>query len=117
MLQTVKTSNQVKMIPCSKCQGDMPELRKTQYGYDFCVNCSDDLNLVGKKRALPVQMGQGDHSWTETVIMEENEYLKHTEQEELAYKNIKSIKKENDEEERDLQGPFKIINNSPEEEF
>jgi len=117
MLQTVKTSTLVKMIPCSKCQGDMPELRKTQYGYDFCVSCSDGLNLVGKKRALPVQMGEGDHSWTETIIMEENDYFKHTEQEELLVKSIGSKKEKIDDDDRDLQGPFKIINNTTNEDY
>lgn len=121
MLQIIKNPIRVKMIACSKCHGDMPELRKTQYGYDFCVSCSDGLNLVGKKRALPVQMGEGDHSWTETIIMEENEYLRHTEQEELSVKKVKSYKKndddDEDEDDRDLQGPFRIINNTTNEEY
>jgi len=117
MLQTIKTPLSVKMIECSKCFGEMPELRKTQYGYNFCVKCSDGLNLVGKKRALPVQMGQGDHSWTETVIMEENEYLKHTEQEELLVKSISPKKEKNYDEDRDLQGPFRIINNTTNEDY
>jgi hypothetical protein len=118
MYSTIQTPVNVKMISCSKCQGDMPELRKTQYGYDFCVNCSDGLNLVGRKRALPIQMGEGDHSWTETVIMEESDYLKY-EQGEII-KNKKSKDKlsdfDIDDDERDLQGPFKIINNQSDEE-
>ena len=119
MLQTIKTPIQVKMISCTKCQGDMPELRKTQYGYNFCVNCSDGLNLVGKKRALPVQMGEGDHSWTETVIMEESDYIRYEMMEALNSSNKKKNKAEilnMDSEERNLQGPFRIINNTSEEE-
>ena len=112
MSLTTQKQNKVKMIPCSKCQGDMPELRLTQYGYDFCVKCSDGLSLVGKKRALPVQMGEGDHSWTETVIMEENDYLKHQELEQLINKENKKIVSGEDIEEKNLQGPFRIINNS-----
>ena len=54
------------MIPCTRCKQDMPELRLTQYGYDFCVNCS----TVGTKRGIPVMKGSGDHTWTETVIMD-----------------------------------------------
>lgn len=68
------------MIPCIKCQNDMPELRKTQYGYNFCVNCS----TVGIKRAISVQKGTGDHTWNETLIVEEEtyaSYLKMLEQE------------------------------------
>jgi len=102
----------MKIIKCPKCQGDMPELRKSQYGYNFCVTCSDTLNLVGRKRALPVQMGEGDHSWTETVIMEESDYVKYTI---MEAENSKSKKKSSAEilnmdfPERNLQGPFKII--------
>jgi len=119
MLQTIKTPTQVKMISCTKCLGDMPELRKTKYGYNFCVNCSDGLNLVGKKRALPVQMGEGDHSWTETVIMEESDYLKYEMMEALNSQGKKKNKAEilnMDTEERNLQGPYRIINNGLEEE-
>lgn len=64
------------MIPCIKCQKDMPELRKTQYGYDFCVNCS----TVGIKRGIPIQRGEGDHTWTETVIVEDDVYQHHSNQ-------------------------------------
>jgi hypothetical protein len=119
MALTIQKPIQVKMISCSKCGGDMPELRLTQYGYDFCVNCSDGLNLVGKKRALPVQMGEGDHSWTETVIMEESDYLQYEMMEAINSKNKKKNKAEIlnvEAEERNLQGPFKIINHTPEEE-
>jgi len=119
MLQTTKNSTKVKMIQCSKCLGDMPELRKTQYGYTFCVNCSEGLNLVGKKRALPVQMGEGDHSWTETVIMEENEYIEYQMMEAINSK-VKKVNKAEflnmDSDERNLQGPYRIINNTPDED-
>jgi hypothetical protein len=119
MALTIKPSLKVKMIPCTKCNGDMPELRLTQYGYDFCVNCSDGLNLVGKKRALPVQMGEGDHSWTETIIMEEKEYLQYEMMEALNSKNGKKSTAEFlnfDNDERNLQGPFQIINNTDKED-
>jgi hypothetical protein len=60
----------LKMISCIKCGEDMPELRLTQYGYKVCVNCSS----VRTKRGIPVTKGSGDHTWTETVIMEEDQY-------------------------------------------
>jgi hypothetical protein len=119
MALTIQIPTQVKMISCSKCQGNMPELRLTQYGYNFCVNCSDGLSLVGKKRALPIQMGQGDHSWTETIIMEESDYLKYEMMEAINSKSKKKNKAEilnMESEERNLQGPYRIINNTPEEE-
>lgn len=106
-------NNSLKMIPCSKCGKPMPELRLTQFGYDFCVSCSENLNLVGKKRALPIQMGEGDHSWTETVIMEESDYNQYEIMETLNSQKPKRSKAEvisYDKEERNLQGPFQIIN-------
>ena len=63
----------MEMIKCIKCGTLMPKLRLTKYGYKVCVNCS----TVGTKRGIPVMKGSGDHTWTETVIMEEDVYLKH----------------------------------------
>ena len=78
-----KRPNQIKMIPCIKCKQDMPELRKTQYGYNFCVNCS----TVGTRRAIIVQKGTGDHTWNETLIVEEEDFMKYLKQEEQERKN------------------------------
>jgi len=62
----------LKMIPCPRCGDDFPELRKTQYGYNFCVNCS----TVDTKRGMSVTYGSGDHTWTETIIMDQSTYNK-----------------------------------------
>jgi len=35
-----------------------------------CVNCSE----TGRKRGISVQIGEGDHSYTDVVIMEEKDY-------------------------------------------
>ena len=112
MVSTIQKLQTMKMILCNKCGNDMPELRKTQYGYSFCVTCSETKNLVGTKRGIPVLRGQGDHTWIETIIMDEEEYFRHTEQEELLLKTIDTNKKEPVDEDRDLQGPFRIINNT-----
>ena len=115
MLQTLKKPNthmKLKMINCRSCGEDMPELRLIKSGYNFCVTCSETKNLVGTKRGIPVLRGEGDHTWTETVIMDEEEYFKHTEQEELLAKTIGDSKKIPVDEDRDLQGPFRIINNT-----
>ncbi len=61
------------MISCPQCDENFPELRKTKYGYNFCVNCSE----VGAKRGVPMTFGTGDHTWTETLILDEKDYLKH----------------------------------------
>lgn len=62
------------MIECPKCGADMPELRLTQYGYNFCVDCS----TVGAKKGVPVVRGTGDHTWNEIEIVEEHELAKET---------------------------------------
>jgi hypothetical protein len=43
-------------------------LPKTQ----FCVKCSDS----GRKKAFTLQIGKGDHSYTDIVIFEEKEFRK-----------------------------------------
>jgi hypothetical protein len=106
MYSTIQITTPVEMIPCSRCKGDMPELRFTQYGYDFCVNCS----TIGAKRGIPVQMGVGDHTWTETVIMDEDVYEKYTEEVSSKRPEPKLEDDHPDLKGRDVQGPFKIIN-------
>ena len=99
----------IKMIPCIKCKKDMPELRLTQYGYKVCVNCS----TVGSKRGIPVMRGTGDHTWTETIIMEEDQYEQFViaTAKERGEKNASKIEMlDTDNFERNLQGPFTIIN-------
>lgn len=110
MRQTIKTPIKMKMISCSQCGSSMPELRLTQYGYDFCVNCS----TVGTKRGIPVMRGSGDHTWTETIIMEEDQYEEYVVATALERGDKNTAKAEMlnmDKEERNLQGPFQIINN------
>ena len=116
MHSTIQITTPVKMISCSKCGSAMPQLRKTQYGYDFCVNCS----TVGAKRGLPVTRGTGDHTWTETIVMEEDDYIKYTEFEENHYGKNKVTKAEKldlSTEDRNLQGPFQIINSTSNEDL
>ena len=74
MLQTIKRPTmKLKMIECRSCGSEMPELRLTKYGYNFCVNCSD----INAKKGVPMTFGSGDHTWTETLILDEKDYLKH----------------------------------------
>ena len=62
----------IEMIKCSVCGELMPLCRLTKFGYNFCTKCSN----VGSKRGIPVQKGSGDHTWTETIIVEEKEFYK-----------------------------------------
>ena len=103
----------MKMIPCIKCQNDMPELRLTQYGYKVCVNCS----TVGTKRGVPVLKGSGDHTWVETIIMEEDQYENYIVATAIERGDKKTAKGELldfEKEDRNLQGPFRIINEEEE---
>ena len=111
MRQTIKTPVKMKMNPCIKCGTAMPELRLTKYGYKVCVNCS----TVGAKRGVPITRGSGDHTWTETFIMEEDQYEEFIVASALERGDKKTAKAEMlnmDKEDRNLQGPYKIINNT-----
>mgnify|MGYP000291617118 CR=1 FL=1 len=111
MRQTIKTPIKMKMIPCIKCDTEMPELRLTKFGYKVCVNCS----TVGTKRGIPVMRGSGDHTWTETVIMEEDQYEQFVVASALERGDKNAAKAEilnMDKEDRNLQGPYRIINNT-----
>jgi hypothetical protein len=44
-----------------------------------CVNCSN----TGKKAGVTVMLGEGDHTYTETVIMDHEEFIEY---QELEYK-------------------------------
>ena len=56
------------MIKCIRCRCDMPKLRLTEYGYDFCVNCSDVKPKVGRIRVV----GEGDHTATEMDVVDQD---------------------------------------------
>lgn len=56
----------LKMIPCPRCGDQFPELRKTQYGYNFCVNCSTTEKVVG----ITTVEGTGDHTYNDLIIMD-----------------------------------------------
>ena len=119
MLQTIKTSNKMKMIPCSNCGAMMPELRLLKYGYDYCVKCSEAGLGEGRKQGVPVLMGEGDHTWVETVIMNESQYEQYINQEKAEKELDKSNKAEkldfDKEDKKNLHGPYTIINSAKED--
>ena len=59
------------MITCPKCGDDFPELRKTKYGYNFCVNCSTVEPVVG----ITTVEGSGDHTYNDIIIMDQDKAL------------------------------------------
>ena len=83
MLQTIKnqTNMKLKMIPCSNCGAMMPELRLLKYGYSYCIKCSEAGLGAGRKQGVPILMGEGDHTWVETVIMDAEQYERYINQE------------------------------------
>ena len=58
----------MEMIKCTRCKCDMPKLRLTEYGYDFCVNCSDVKPKVGRVRVV----GEGDYTATELDVLDQD---------------------------------------------
>jgi len=58
----------MEMIKCTRCKEDMPKLRLTEYGYDFCVNCSDVKPKVGRIRVV----GEGDYTATELDVLDQD---------------------------------------------
>ena len=56
---------------CVKCKELINPLRlKALPGTKTCVECS----TVGAKSGVPVMFGSKDHTWTDLVIMEEDEF-------------------------------------------
>ena len=60
--------NNLEMISCTRCGNAMPKLRLDQYGYDFCVTCSDVKPKVGRIRVV----GEGDYTATEMDILDQD---------------------------------------------
>jgi hypothetical protein len=71
---------ELEKIKCSRCTGDMPKLRLDNYGYDFCVNCSDVKPKVGRIRVI----GEGDYTVTEMDILDQDTARKLQEMENTA---------------------------------
>lgn len=87
----------------------MPELRLTQYNYSFCVKCSEAGLGSETKKAITVLKGEGDHTWVETIIMSDSDYNSYLSEKDEEYKNRNETKIDI-EDDKNLQGPFKIIN-------
>jgi len=111
MLQTIKRPTmKLKMIPCSNCGEPMPELRLTKAGFSYCVTCSKNGLGAGKKHGIPVMMGEGDHTWIETVIMDDDQFAQY-QRNEKALKNLdKSNKAEMNriDDDKNMMGPVTI---------
>ena len=117
MYNTIKSKStmnikDLKMIPCVKCGEPMPELRLTKYGYNFCVKCSEAGLGEGRKQGVPILMGEGDHTWVETVIMTDEQFRQYERQQEaelnLDKKNKAEIINMDKDDDKNLIGPMTI---------
>jgi hypothetical protein len=70
----------MEKIKCSKCREEMPKLRLDNYGYDFCVECSDVKPKVGRIRVI----GEGDYTVTEMDILDQDTARKLQEMENIS---------------------------------
>ena len=76
-----------ELIKYCKCGVQIPEARlKVLPNTHTCVNCSD----VQTKKPVIVQRGQGDHTYTETVVLDHEEYVKYVEEENKFKKRMSS---------------------------
>jgi hypothetical protein len=56
---------------CIKCKEEINPLRiKALPNAKTCVNCS----TTGAKRGVPMMFGEKDHTWTDIVLMEPEEF-------------------------------------------
>ncbi len=72
----------MEMINCSRCGDDMPELRLSKFGYDFCINCSTER----PKKAINVTGGSGDHTYNTIKVVTSEQYDVYKKQQELNKK-------------------------------
>lgn len=70
----------MEQIKCTRCKNDMPKLRLDNYGYDFCVNCSDVKPKVGRIRVV----GEGDYTATELDVLDQDTARKLQEMENIS---------------------------------
>ena len=116
---SVSMNQNLKMIPCSNCGEPMPELRLTRAGFSYCVKCSEAGLGEGRKQGVPIMMGEGDHTWIETVIMDANQYEQYLKQEKAEAALEKTNKAEvldfDKEDKKNLFGPVQIKNVEPKE--
>ena len=98
----------IEIMNCIKCNKKIPPKRlEIIPGTKTCVNCSTE----SAKRGIPVMRGTGDHTWVDLEVMTQEQYNQY---EELTTKPSKRTKhkaemQDFENEKKNLQGPFKII--------
>lgn len=65
---------EIMIVECLGCGKEIhPKRLEILPNTKHCVQCSD----VGRKRGVTVQRGEGDHSYTDVVIMEEKQFIQY----------------------------------------
>ena len=60
---------------CVRCNKEINPLRvKALPNVKICIKCAE--GIVQRKAGVSVTYGSGDHTWTETVIMDQSTYQK-----------------------------------------
>lgn len=57
---------EIEYIECPRCKQPMPALRKTKFGYNFCVNCSN----IAPKMGVSQQFGPGEDTYEMLVFID-----------------------------------------------
>ena len=72
---------------CLGCSNEIPPKRvEILPNTKFCVSCAE--GKVGKKRGISYQGGTGEDTYTNTVIMEEQDYINY-----VIHESVNSSKK------------------------
>jgi hypothetical protein len=84
---------------CKNCGVEIPPQRlKILTNTISCVKCSD----VSLRKGIPVQLGEGDHTCTELIIVDEEEYNKYHKLKEELVQIVDPIQDEEEEEVPDV---------------
>ena len=66
--------NKTMGAECLGCHESIPPRRlEILPNTKYCVKCSD----TGRKRGVTIQQGEGDHSYTDIVILEEEQFIQY----------------------------------------
>jgi hypothetical protein len=86
---------EIMIIECLGCGEPIhPKRLEILPNTKYCVKCSD----TGRKRGVTVQRGEGDHSYTDVVILEEKQFINYIIGEGKISKGAKKAELQNFEE-------------------
>jgi hypothetical protein len=91
--------NEIMIVECLGCNEQIhPKRLEILPNTKYCVTCSN----IGRKRGVTVQRGEGDHSYTDVVILEEKQFIRYIIDEGKLSKGAKKVELQNFEEDDTL---------------